>query len=83
MVALSNLLIEPGDNLLTAINPLVPVLPDEWTGLPLFFQEIDAFMKLSHTLSNLLGRLCIAQLLRGQRLCMKKFLEASIGEGAK
>jgi hypothetical protein len=83
LVVLSNLLIEPSNDLLTTIDPLVPILPYKWAGLSLFLQEVNTLMKLPHTLCDLLGRLRVAQLLRSQWLCMKKLLEASVGEGAK
>lgn len=82
-IAVFDLLIEPCDDLLASLDPFVPILPHEWTGLSLFFKKINTFVKLAHTLGNLLGGVWLSQLFCGERFGIEELLEAPVGECAE
>lgn len=77
------LLVEPGDNLLATVDPLVPVPPDEWPAFTLGPQQLDALMELSHALGNLLRSLRNADVVESEGLRMEVLFEAAIVEGAE
>jgi hypothetical protein len=81
--SVNNLFVEPSDDLIYAIDPLIPVLPDERTGISLVLQKIDSFVEFSHTLRYLLRRLRAAHFLWCQSSGIEKLLEAAVLEGPK
>ena len=77
------LLVKPSDDLLATIYPTIPISEDEGTFISLFFQQINAVVKFSHSFSNLLGSTRIPKFLRCQSSCMEVFLKTSISECTK
>lgn len=65
------------------MHPVVPVLKDRGSLIPLLVQEINALVKLTHSLRNLPGRSRLPQFLGRQRHGIEKLLEATILECAQ
>ena len=83
VATLEDLLIKPRNDLLAAVHPLVPVLPDKWTSIALRSEKLNTFVELSHALGDLLRCLGLAQLFEAERLCMQELLKATVFESAE
>lgn len=77
------LLIQPGDDLLAAVNPLVPVTPDERPAFTFGPQQLNTLMELPHAFRDLFRSLRHAYVVEGEGLRMKVLFEAAIDEGTQ
>lgn len=75
-----DLLVQPGDHLLAAINPLVPVPEDERAAFPLLVEQFDALVQLPHPLGDLLRRLRVPEIFGRQGPCIEILLESAVVE---
>lgn len=82
-LCLLNPFIKPFRDVLTPVDPLIPVAPDERSIIALLRKKINTLMKLAHALSDLYGGFRVAEVLARQCTGIEKLLEATVREGAK
>lgn len=75
-----DLIVKPGNDLFASINPLVPIPPDEGSFFTLLLQQLNAIVKLAHSLSYLLRSFGDANVPSGQRPRVEKLFESTVGE---
>ena len=76
----SDFIVKPGNHLLAAVHPLVPVVPNGWAASALFIVKLDVFVELAHALGDLLGCFWDAEVARGEGHGMVVLFETAILE---
>lgn len=71
-------MVDPSKNFLAPTHPFVPIPPYEWATVPFFFEEFYSIMKLSHSLSDILGHFGHFQVACCQGLSVEELLESPI-----